>query len=143
MARQFEEYSPGVPLGVTWEERLILEDEEETPIDLTGYAVRAQFYDNMPARDPATGLPIDPPVVEIVSAGAYTTPPAWPVIEAASIPVPSDGAIVLKVEVIDLWRFSPNNARRKYFWSIKLVTGAEYAIPVVQGKPVFLQAVTL
>jgi len=27
MARQFGSYSPSVPLGITWEESLVLEDE--------------------------------------------------------------------------------------------------------------------
>lgn len=144
MARQFEPYSPGVPLGVTWEEAILLEDELGTPIDLTGYSVRAQFYDQPPTRDPTTGAPTTPPAVEIVSAGAYEDPPAWPVITAASIPEPANGTILIRVDVADLWRFAPANSKRKYDWSLLLVnTATQYAIPVVQGRPVFLPAVTL
>lgn len=144
MARQFEEYSPGVPLGVTWEDQIILQDENGDPVDLTGYAVRAQFYVSRSLRDPNTGAPLTPPVIEIVSEDFYTTLPTWPVIEAVSIPAPTTGTITLRVEVQDLWRFAPRNDKQKYEWSLLLVNPSSgYAIPVVYGKPVFLPAVTI
>lgn len=144
MAREFDPYNPAVPLGVTWEETISLDDENGEAIDLTGYEVRAQFYVNAPTRNVGTGLPVVPPVAEIVSAGAYPHPPVWPTIIGATIPDPTNGTILIKVGVADLWQFAPDNARQRYVWSLVLVnpqTG--YAIPVVSGRAAFTPAVTM
>jgi hypothetical protein len=146
MARTFGSYSPAVPLNTTWEESIILEDEKLAPVNLTGYGARIQFYADRPVRDPNTGLATVPPIAEITTAGVYPGPaPAWPVIVGATIATPANGTLATRVDVADIWLFSPTNAKRKLYWSILLVNpaNANYTIPVVQGKPVFLPATTL
>lgn len=142
MARSFGSYSPAVPLGVTWEETLVLEDADGTPIDLTGYAVHAQLRAVVPGR--ASGVATTDPVLELTSADFYATPPSWPVVEGLEIATPANGTITLSVATADLWTASPDNAKRKLYWSIVLVNpDTTYAIPVVQGKVSFLPARTL
>jgi len=142
MARQFGSYSPCVPLGITWEESLVLEDEAGTPIDLTGYTVRAQLRDAVPVV--AAGVAATDPVLELTTAGYYATLPAWPVVEAFSVPTPANGTILLAVPATDTWTASPTNARRKLVWDVRLVNGTTgYSIPVVAGSVLLLQARTI
>lgn len=142
MARQFGTYSPSVPLGITWEESLLLEDETGAAIDLTGYAVRAQLRDAVPAV--AAGVAATDPVLELTTAGYYATLPAWPVVEGFSVPTPTNGTILLAVSSVDTWTGSPTNARRKLVWDVRLVnTSTDYSIPVVQGSVLMLQARTI
>lgn len=75
MARQFGHYSLIVPLGATWEESLILEDANGSPVDLTGYDVVAQLHAERPARDPEDGGPATDPVLEITTVGFHDTVP--------------------------------------------------------------------
>lgn len=141
MARTFGQYSPAVPLGVTWEESILIEDEDCTPVDLTGYSVYAQLRDTAPVTNPQTGAATTAPVIELTSAGYYATPPAWPIFTALSIPTPANGTVMVKLDVDDLWMASPSNAKRKLAWSIVLVNvDTGYAIPVVQGKVTLLPA---
>lgn len=142
MARQFGSYSPAVPLGVTWEESLTLQDETGAPIDLTGYAVRAQLSKAVPAL--AAGVATPAPVFELTTPGYYDVAPAWPVIEGFSIPDPTNGTILLAVSAADTWLASPSNAKAKYVWDIRLVNSETgYAIPVVSGGVAFLPARTI
>lgn len=142
MARQFGTYSPCVPLGITWEESLVLEDETGAPIDLTGYAVRAQLRDAIPVV--AGGMAATDPVLELTTAEYYTTLPTWPVVEGFSVPTPADGTILLAVPGPDTWAASPTNARRKLVWDVRLVNKTTgYSIPVVQGSVLMLQARTI
>lgn len=144
MARQFGDYSPVVPLGVTWEESITFQDEAGTAIDLTGYAVRAQLREDIPDVDPDTGDAIEDPVLEITTASYYGTAPAWPVLEAFSVPDPTTGTIELSVAAADTWTASPDNAKRKLYWDVRLVNpNTGYAVPVVQGKVAFLPARTV
>jgi hypothetical protein len=144
MARQFGSYSPAVPLGLTWEETLVLTDDAGTAIDLTGYAVRAQLRDEVPVVDDVSGEPLTDPVMELTSAGYYATAPAWPVVEGFSIPTPADGTMLLAVPADDTWTLSPDNAKRKLVWDVRLVNpDTGYAIPVVQGKVTLLPARTV
>lgn len=143
MARQFGSYSPAVPLGLTWEETIVLEDAGGTPIDLTGYAVRAQLREAVPVID-ETGQPLDVPVIELTTAGYYATMPAWPVVEGFSVPTPTNGTLLLAVPAPDTWVASADNAKRKLVWDVRLVNpDTGYAIPVVQGKVTLLPAVTV
>lgn len=142
MARQFGTYSPSVPLGITWEESLMLDDEVGAPVDLTGYAVRAQLRDAVPVV--ASGVAAADPVLELTTAGYYATPPAWPVVEGFSVPTPANGTILLAVPAAETWTASPTNARRKLVWDVRLVNKTTgYSIPVVQGSVLLLQARTI
>ena len=144
MAQQFGEYSPAVPLGLTWEDPMVLTDENDEPVDLTGYAVHAQLHAQLPVRDPATGLPRVAPLLEITTPGAYAVAPSWPVVEAFSVAAPLTGAISLTLPRADTWTLSPKNLRAKLLWDIRLVRTADgYAIPVVQGKVTVLPARTV
>ena len=141
MARTFGEYSPAVPLGVTWEESILIEDEDCNPVDLTGYSIYAQLRETVPVTDPQTGEATTDPVIELTSAEYYATPPDWPAFEALSTPSPTNGTVLVKLDVDDLWQASPDNAKRKLAWSIVLVNvDTGYAIPVVQGKVTLLPA---
>lgn len=135
MARTFGSYSPAVPLGLTWEESIALDDEDGNPIDLTGYDVVAELYAEPPVRDPDDGLATVAPVLQITTVGYHSVAPAWDVSEGASIPTPANGTIVLSVDVDDVWLLSPTNASRKLRWGVILVnTATGYRIPVVTGK---------
>lgn len=142
MARQFGSYSPVVPLGTTWEESIVLEDEHGTPIDLTGYQVRAQLRATIPTL--ASGSPTTQPIFELTTAGYYATAPAWPVIEGFSVPTPTNGTILLLAPAAQFTPLaSPTNAKTKLVWDIRLVNGSGYTIPVVSGAVVFLPARTV
>jgi hypothetical protein len=144
MARQFGSYSPAVPLGITWEESLVLEDETGAAIDLTGYAVRAQLRDAVPVVDADTGAAVTDPMIEVTTPDYYTVLPAWPVVEGFSVPTPANGTILLAVAPADTWTCSPDNAKRKLVWDIRLVNDSTgYAIPVVNGKVSMLPGVTI
>lgn len=144
MARQFGQYSPVVPLGVTWEEQLQLLQDDGSPVSLIGYDVIWQFCAAKPDRDADTGLPTTDPEFELTTAGWYSVAPAWPVFEAISIPTPTNGTIQSLLDFGDLWTASPDNSKRKLYMSIVLVNpDTLYAIPVVQGVAVFLQATTV
>lgn len=148
MARRFGSYSPVVPLGLTWEEFLTLyEDDGVTPVNLTGYDVRAQFW---PAsvKNPvlAAGVPTSNPVFELTTADSYGTPPAWPVLEAYTFHEddPLTGGIDQLVDKDDLWLASPTNVKVKLFFSMVLWNpDTNYAIPVVEGYGTFLAARTI
>lgn len=140
MARTFGTYSPIVPLGVTWQEPLVMADEAGDAVDLTGYAVRAQLRAAKPV-----GSPPPSPVIEFTTPDYYDVAPAWPVVEAFSLPDPAEGSMLLTVQPVDFAGVvSPTNERKKLYWEIVLVnqdTGE--IVPVVEGKVVFKPAVTL
>lgn len=139
MARQFGSYSPTVPLGLTWDESIALDDENGDAIDLTGYDVVAELYAEAPVRDPDTGLATVEPVLQITTAGYHTVAPAWEVSEGATIPAPTNGTIVLSVSVDDVWLLSPTNVRVTLYWAVVLVDQlTDYRIPVVTGRVIVL-----
>ncbi|HET6631506.1 MAG TPA: hypothetical protein VFG73_02205 [Rhodanobacteraceae bacterium] len=141
MARQFGTYSPVVQLGLTWEESITLADEDGTPLDLTGYDAIAQLRpDRAPKR---TNAVLPPPVLQLTTAGYFAEAPSWTVVEAFSIPTPTNGNIIQQVRLEDLWVVSPNNAKTRLYWSIILVNKTTgYAIPAVEGRCTFLPART-
>lgn len=141
MGAQFGSYSPVVQLGVTWTETITLTDEAGDAIDLTGKSVRAQLRPVYPLRDGDTAEP--EPVLEVTTAGYYDTAPAWPVVEGFAISDPTDGTIAMTVDVDDVWRLSPDNAKRAYRWSLVLEDAGGTVVPVVAGKVSVLPAVTL
>lgn len=144
MSRSFGSYSPVVPMNVTWEESIILEDSLGDPVNLAGYDVRTQFYLERPLRTPITGVPVVLPVAEVTTEDYYITPPVWPVFEGATIATPADGKITLAVTTTQLWTFSPTNEKVKLFWAIILVNKTTgYAIPVVEGRVTFKPTNTL
>ena len=134
MARTFGSYSPSVPLGLTWEESIALDDENGDAVDLTGYDVVVEIYAAQPVRDPDTGLATVEPVLQITTADYHAEAPDWDVSEGASIPTPANGTILLAVEPADVWLLSPTNEKTKLFWAIILVNpDTDYRIPVVSG----------
>jgi hypothetical protein len=145
MARTFGSYGPAVPLGVTWEESLQLTDEDGTPIDISGYDVRSQFYvEKAPEADAVTHKALNDPVFELTTPDWYVVAPAWPVFEVWSIPTPTNGTLLFALDVASLWTASPDNTKRKLYWSIVLVNpDTLYAIPVVRGAVTLLPAGTL
>ena len=142
MALLFGSYSPVVPLDTSWQETIqLLQPDGVTPVDLTGYAVRAQLRPLVPAS--SNGVPTTNPVVEFTTPGYYVSPPAWPVVTGFSIPTPTNGTFYLSVTSAQYSTLvSPTNAKVKLYWDIKLVNGS-YIQPVVSGKVVFMPAVTV
>lgn len=123
MARTFGQYSPDVPLGTTWEEALVLADEDGVPLDLTGYEARAQLR----TRKDAPG----PPVFALTSEGATPTLFVQPGAVA--------GLLAILVPVSQVSALSPNNAKRKLVWDIELfipgtVGEDDYVVPSIEGK---------
>jgi hypothetical protein len=52
--------------------------------------------------------------------------------------------MLLAVPADDTWTLSPDNAKRKLVWDVRLVNpDTGYAIPVVQGKVTLLPARTV
>lgn len=144
MGRLFDDLSPDIQLGVTWEEPLAVQDAAGTAVDISGYAMRCQFHEELPERDPDTGLALVDPVFELTSAGFYGTAPDWPVYAGLSSLSPEDGHIDIVVPPSELWQLSTDNAKRKLYWSLILVVVATgYTIPVVSGKATLLPATTL
>lgn len=141
MARTFGTYSPVVPLGTTWEESFVLEDESGAAVDITNYHVRAQLHEDVPGRELGA---VDPePLLEITTASYYPTPPAWQVIEAFDVPTGTDGEIRMLLDAADTWIMSPDNTKRKFVWDIRLVGPSDYTIPLISGKVTFLPARTV
>lgn len=131
MARTFGEYSPVVPLGTTWEESLVLADEDGVPLDLTGYEARAQLR----TRKDAPGAP----VFELSSEGAEPTMFVQP--DAVV------GLLTILVPRTQVSTLSPTNTKRKLVWDIELYipgVGGEddYVIPCVEGKVILLPRAT-
>lgn len=123
MARTFGQYSPDVPLGTTWEEALVLADEDGVALDLTGYEARAQLRTSKDAPGA--------PVAELTSQGA--TPTLF--VQPGAVP----GLLTIAVPTSAVNALSPTNAKRKLVWDIELfipgVGGADpYVIPAVEGK---------
>lgn len=144
MARQFGNYSPAVPLGITWEDTFELTDDTGAAVDLTGYAVRAQLREDVPSVNPATSVPLVDPVIELTTAAFYATAPTWPVVEAFAVAAPTTGIIALKVPAAKTWLASEDNRKRKLYWDIRLVhVSTGYTIPLVTGKVSFLPATTV
>lgn len=143
MARQFGDYSPSVPLGVTWEESFTLEDADGNAVDITGYDIVAFLMAAKPGRTAGTGAITPEPVAALTTAGYYNVAPAWDVIEAFTVTSAAGGAFTLRVEADDLWTLSPTNAKTKLFWSIVLVNGSGYMIPVIAGRVALLPATTV
>lgn len=143
MARSFGDYSPVVPLDTTWEESIALTDQNGAPINLTGYAARAQLRSVLPVS--VAGIPTTTPLLELTTTAYYGTLPAWPVYAGLSIPTPANGVILLAVPSASYSAVvSPTNAKVKLYWDVKLVNQSTgYTIPVVAGKTTFLPAVTI
>lgn len=144
MASQFGSYSPAVPLNTTWQETItMMQSDGVTPIDLTGLSVHAQLRTIVPVS--VAGVPTTVPVLELTTAGFYSSAPAWPVYAGFSVPTPANGTILLNVPQSNFSTLvSPTNAKVKLAWDIKLVdkiTG--FVQPAVSGKVVFLSAVTV
>lgn len=143
MARTYGSYSVAVPLNDTWEESFIIEDRDGNPVDISDLHVRCQLRAVHPVL--LAGVPLTDPVLELTTEGFYTTPPAWPIAEAFSIPTGTDGMIKLLALPADFSPYvSPFNEQVTYLWQIKLtdkpVTDTQ---PVVQGKVKFRRALTV
>lgn len=145
MAREFGKYSPCVSLAINWEETFqLFEDEAETtPLDITGFAVRAQIR---PTKDPIiVGGVVPDPLLEITTAGYYSPAPDWPVIEAFTVTDAPNGIINLAAAKGDVrTNLSPTNIKQVLFWQVLLVnkdTGED--APVVIGRPKFNPAITV
>jgi hypothetical protein len=143
MASEFAEYSPEVPMGVTWEEQMLFLDEDGNPVDLTGYTKAHEQLrtEKFPVLD-ADGNATTAPVLEITTVDAYSPAPSWPVAEGFTLGGAA-GTITKKVNVADLRRASPTNAKLKTYAELVLIGADDYRIPIVKGCPILLPAVTL
>lgn len=143
MASEFAEYSPEVPLGVTWEEQMLFTDEDGEPVDLSGYTrAHAQLRIEKYVVTDDDGVPTTDPILEITTAGAYPVPPDWPVAAGFTLGGIA-GTIVQKVDVVDLRKSSPTNAKRKPYWELVLIGADDYRIPILKGVVVLSPAGTI
>lgn len=137
MARQFGQYSPDVPLAVSWQETMEYQDENGLPVLLDGLDIVCQLRNEKPTfPDP------EDPILEITTVGFRSTPPSWPVVEAFSV---SGNTISMTMTRAQFAGYvSPTNARKKVVWQVIAVNKATgYGIPIVEGKVSFLPAGTI
>lgn len=144
MASEFAEYSPEVPLGVTWEEQMLFLDEDGNPVDLSNYTrAHAQLrLEKNVVTDASTGVPTTQPILEITTVDAYSPLPDWPVAEGFVLGGIA-GTITEKVNVADLRRASPTNAKVKPYWELVLIGADDYRIPILRGVVVLTPANTI
>ncbi len=118
MAKAFGSYSPCVFLSVNWTEtiQLFTDPNSTSPMDITGFAVRAQLRPtNTPLIDPITGIPA--PVLELTTPSFYMSPPAYPVLPAFTIIDAPNGIIGLEVNADDIIaNVSATSAPQFLFW---------------------------
>lgn len=145
MAREFGRYSPNVSMAINWEETFqLFEDEAETtPLNITGFDVRAQIRTT---KNPVLVSDVAPnPLLELTTAGYYASPPGWPVVEAFDVVDEANGIITLNALKASIRQYvSPTNAKKVLFWQVLLVnkdTGED--APVVAGRPKFNPAITV
>jgi hypothetical protein len=136
MSFQFVAFEP--PLGTYWEESLqLLEDDDTTPIALTGYGARMMIRDSKVIRPaPTTGV-FPPPLIELYTNGLYTAPPSWPKAEGPAaltaqpswsglfvdqnaINVATAGTIYIALSPRLLGYLSPNNVKRKLYYDLEI-----------------------
>lgn len=144
MAATYGSYSPVVPLDTTWQETIqLLQADGVTPVDLTGLDVRIQLRTAVPTVAGAVQTPA--PTLEFTTPGYYSVAPVWPKYEDVSIPTPTNGTILLNADTSHFSGLvSPTNAKVKLYWEVKLVNKTtDFIQPVVNGKVVFLSAVTI
>jgi hypothetical protein len=119
MARTFGTYSPVVPIASTWEETIEFADENDDPVDLTGFVVEAQLRPSLTSNS----------VLNLTTAGGHWT-----------MPDPTNGTILLKVtpEVIAAL-LSASQVRRDLLWAVVLrdPTDSNLRLPLVKGKVSF------
>lgn len=126
MARQFGSYATRWPLGITIEEELVFLDDNDDPVDLTGFGVRAQFRYEEVVRDADTGAGDADPIFELTTPALYGTLPAWPVIEGFALgadpdaPDPTDGTIRVRIDAPDTWQLDPTNEGAQILADIEL-----------------------
>ncbi len=133
MASEFAEYSPEVPLGVTWEESMLFLDEDGNPVDLSGYTkAHAQLRLEKYTLLDEDGVPTTDPILEVTTPDAYDPAPEWPVSEGFTLGGIA-GTITEKVDVADLRRASPTNAKVKAYWELVLIGAADRRIPILAG----------
>lgn len=143
MAREFVDYSPEVPLGVTWEEQFTFIDEDGNLVDLSGYTkAHAQLRLEKTVVCVA-GVPTTTPMFELTVTGSYGILPAWPGAYDAITLGGVLGTITSKVNVDKLRLLSPTNAKVQPYWEWVLIGADDYRIPIINGRPVFLPATTI
>lgn len=129
MARNFpdEPLELAIPLGTTWEEQWQLLDDDDAPIDITGYHFR------MMVRDRRNGELL----LTIEDTG----------LNPMATLTPLDGLIAIKVDSETVQDLSLTNVKRPTLWDAELYIpdaggGAPYVIPVINGSAVFLKRQT-
>lgn len=140
MGRLSGEWDPEIELGATWEDTVQLLDENEDPVDITGYDAVLEFYAEPPVRDPDTGYATVAPVLQLTTAGFPGAAPAWPRAEALTIVTGTDGTITIRAEVSDLWNLSPTNEKAKLHMALALIGDADYRIGATNGRAALLPA---
>lgn len=128
MSRTAASYSMQVTRGATWEDEFTYtEDDEVTPIDLTGYEARMQVRTLRGAYGLST---TDTLLMELLTTGEAPKL-AW---DSAA-----DGRLRIRVAAADTVALNPDNLKRvKLAYSLELYLPAgsepEYVIPLVQGS---------
>lgn len=137
MARDFPDpLSLAVPLRTTWEEQWILTDDDDAPVDLTGYEFRMQVRAK---EDGVAGHDAGDLLLTIDTTDASPM---------ATI-TPLEGRINFSVPAALIASLSPDWEKLKAVWDAELyIPGAggdaalDYVIPVVKGSTTFKTRVT-
>lgn len=133
MSRTAASYSMRVTRGSTWEDVFTYTEDDQTPIDLTGYQARMQVR-TVAGQYGLTGS--DSLVMELTTAnGRLFFDPA------------EDGVLRIRVEAADTLPLNPDNLRKvKHVYSLELFRPAgldpEYVVPLVAGSISVLGEVT-
>lgn len=127
MSRTPASYSMKVVRGSTWEDEFVYtEDDQVTPIDMTGYEARMQVRTAAGQYGLST---TDTLVLELTTGNGLLYWDTAP-----------DGRLRIKVEAADTLQLNPDNAKKvSLVYSLELFLPAgvgveEYVIPLVAGK---------
>lgn len=125
MSRTPASYSMQVVRGATWEDEFTYTDVDGEPIDLTGYEARMQVRKPEGQFGTTTTTTL---VKELTTGNGLLT-----------IPDPTNGQVLLKVDAIDTVPLNPDNLKKtKLVYSLELyipeAVDPEYVIPLVRGS---------
>lgn len=111
--------------GAYWSQRLVYQDSDEQPIDLTGYTARMQVRRAVDADGD--------PIIELTTGNGRIT---------LGDPDPDDGVILLEIDADDTAELPATPFDRKWKYDLELVPAGGEVRRLVMGKFVVSLEVT-